>query len=362
MAMNFSYPERFLLLIPTIAALLAVFYRQYRAVAAVDANISRRFIGKFTNYGKIKIYLHFMLLAIACAALALASSGPWSTDPVISVKKGDRVIFIIDASLSMIAGDVNEQFKTAAKSRSEEASVIAAKIMDAMPGNRYGLVTFSGVAAYNSPPTDDHGAVKNYLKNMRFHVYQKPGTDFKAALDVLVHAAENEKGAGFQGIVISDGESKDSGDYAEAAEALAERGIPVHCIGVGTEDGSGLSLFVPEDVIAGVQKPRIAKEITTYREDSVLEDIAGITGGIYMNMEDDYSIDSLINSVKDREVPVVMDDSQGRKDISHYFIIIFAVIFFLDMLVFDNRFIYRRVESALLNAASGAGAWLKKLR
>ena len=360
--MNFCSPGRLLLLIPALAVLSAVFYRQYRALAAAEANISRRFIRSFTNYGKINIIAHFVILALACAALAAASAGPWRSGSAATGKMGDRVVFLIDASLSMAAGDVNEEFRGSAGNRGEEAAAIAMKLMEALPGNRYGLVTFSGVAAYNSPPADDREAVKNYLKNMKPHASLKTGTDFRAALEVLVHAAENDWDAGFQGIIISDGEARDSGDYARAAGVLAERGIPVHCVGVGTEDGAGISLFVPEDVMAGNPAPRVARGITTCREESILEDIAETTGGVCLNMENGDSPDALIQAVDGFEVSVVNDDAQGRKDLSHCFVLIFAVIFFLDTLVFDSRPLYRIIESALSARAAGVVKWAKRLR
>lgn len=151
------------------------------------------------------------------------------------------VIVCLDTSESMRAANP-------LPNRLERAKQKILALVDRSPGERYGLVAFSGAAASQCPLTVDRGYFKAVLAAVDTDTVSMEGTDIAAAIREAVKVfQEADESAGYsQGarciLVISDGEAV-SGDAIEAAEEASEI-ARVFVIGVG--DPRGAEIELPE--------------------------------------------------------------------------------------------------------------------
>ncbi len=334
---DFESPFILLLTIPWTIFIILFFRVNRKSFHLLKRKVSDRFLDTVTYYSAVKLAVHSVIIFISGLSLIIASAGPFLWGEIKENVKSKNVVLIIDGSLSMVAGDTNkiDGLRKAYK-RKEEALNIAKLILKSLPDYRFALISFSGIASYHSPLTWDHEAVEKYLKRFRLHYFQKMGSNFKAPLEALIHLAEYTRSEGIEAIIISDGEAMDFDDYTAELDVIKRRGIVLHAIGVGTEKGGGIEIYKPEDVITGKRKPQIIKRTNTYRQDKHLKKIASVTGGKYLIMEKKGSIDEIIESIKKSRGEKTVSGIKGKKDLSHIPVIIFAILFFPDLLFFDN--------------------------
>jgi len=341
---GFGKPIFLILFLPWIAFIAYFFLKQKRSLITITDNVSSRFISSITNYKKLFLPAHVFVLFLMGSVLILSASGPQITGEVAKEVKTGNIIIVIDASFSMVALDTNniEGLKNS-EDRLEEACNIADEIVKKLPEYRFGLITYSGIAAYHSPPTRDLTAIHNYLGNLELHSFQKTGSNFKAALGGVIHLVEQSKWQGFQVVMISDGEEKNSDDYMDELEILKKKKIPVHTVGVGTEEGGVIVIYDPEELLQGVTKPKAIKEVTTKREEKYLEEISGKTDGFYLAVEEEANIEKLMDAILKRTAEGVIVKKPGKEDISHLFIAFFALFFLLDVLFFDSLKFWKKM-------------------
>ena len=334
---DFSMPLALLLAVPW-AALIALFYlRQSVSLRFLRQRVAPRFFGGFTGYGRYGLPAHTAALFIMGALLIVAAAGPGTSGAVEGRVRADTVILVLDGSLSMVANDTNDiPGMHKAATRKEEEMAIALAIVDRFPDYRFGLASFSGIAAFHSPPTVDRTALKNYISSFRLHMFESTGSNFKAALGTVIHYAEQSSRSGFQVVLLSDGEEVRGEGYDDELAVLKKRGIPVHTVGIGTAAGGDINIFDPREMLAGNQKPRYAASGRTRRDGTHLDRIARETGGVSIVMEKGGKLDDLYRAIGASPGQMAPVKRQGRRDMSHIFIIIFAALFFADNLLYDG--------------------------
>jgi len=84
-----------------------------------------------------------------------------------------------------------------------------------------------------------------------------------------------------QVVIISDGEDHEGG-AAAAAKRAAEKGIKVHVIGVGTDDGAPVPVLDPTGKVTGHKRDEAGNIVLTRLNEEPLREIASATGGIYL--------------------------------------------------------------------------------
>jgi len=208
------------------------------------------------------------LLGIASALVALAR--PVAPLPVPTNKV--VVVLSIDVSRSMLAQDIDPNRMTAAK-------IAAMDFVRALPaGLRVGLVTFSSYASLIVPPTADHARLRDAIDLLT--------TEFATAIgDGLIEAvwALPERvrppdpqtppappaGSLPEGVVVllSDGQSNRGILPHDAARIAKEQQVKVYTVGVGTPEGTFLSLG--------------GRSIWVRLDEETLKEMAEITGGTY---------------------------------------------------------------------------------
>jgi Ca-activated chloride channel family protein len=215
------------------------------------------------------------LWVLGVAALLLAAAGPrWGFQWKETKSRGVELVVALDVSRSMDAQDVDP-------SRLERARREVQDLLQLAQGDRVGLVIFAGGAYPRVPLTRDRKALLQILRTMDSQVLQSQGSSLASALAVARDLFGDEA-ASHRGIVlISDGEAWDSNldrsDLKSEVALLAEQGIRVYAVGVGTEQGGP----IPE-AGGGFKKDRTGKVVLTRLDASALKVIAAATGGAYV--------------------------------------------------------------------------------
>lgn len=179
------------------------------------------------------------LLGFGCMAVAIAQPH-WGRAWQEVQRQSRDILVCLDVSESMGAPNP-------LPSRLERAKQKIISFVDRSPGDRFGLVAFSGAAELQCPLTLDHGYFKAVLKAIDTDIISLEGTDIAEALRTSSKTfREEEERIGPYNrnsraiLLISDGEQV-SGDAVVQAEETAEQ-ARVHVIGVGSPEGAEIRI------------------------------------------------------------------------------------------------------------------------
>ncbi len=231
--LHFEEPLYFYLLL-CIPILFALFY-----VATLHNDKLRKQFGDLINLNRLtsdisrlKRPLKFSLLMMAFTFLTIALANPRVGHRTQSVKgEGADVYIAIDVSKSMWAQDVKPN-------RMERARQFSQKLIDAIEGDRVGLIFFAGSPFLQMPLTTDYAAARLFVQNASPELNINQGTAIEKAIDRVVELGrKNKKKKQRALIVITDGENHQT-DAASAAQIAKAEGVATFVVAVGTEAGA----------------------------------------------------------------------------------------------------------------------------
>jgi Ca-activated chloride channel family protein len=222
---------RLLVLVLALAVLGAVaLVRRRRALLRAAGPLAPR-VAPSANLARPASRLGLSLLGLALLALALARPQCGSRTE-IARQHGLDLAVVLDASRSMLAADVKPD-------RLGRAKLEIASLLDGLGGDRVAVVAFAGDAFVACPLTSDLAAAKLFLRAVEPDALPRQGTALAQALaaarDVLL--ASESRGREKVVLVVSDGEDHEGG-VASAAQALAQDGIRLYALAVGTAAGA----------------------------------------------------------------------------------------------------------------------------
>lgn len=169
------------------------------------------------------------MLCVAVGALGIALARPqWGEQVEQSESYGEDVLFLLDCSRSMLAADVTPNRLTRAK-------LAILDFAQQYGGGRVGLVAFAGQAFLQCPLTFDYDAFRDTVAMVDERTIPVPGTDIGRGLQEGYAAIEKNDRQKIM-ILISDGEDLEKSGLAQA-RALAEKGVTLFTLGVGTPAG-----------------------------------------------------------------------------------------------------------------------------
>lgn len=217
--------------------------------------------------------LKFILLCIAFALGVIAVMNPRKPGAADNVaRKGIDVVIALDVSKSMLATDL-------APSRLERAKQFISKLMAEMPDDRIGLVLFAGRAYLQMPLTADHGSARLFVSSASPDAVPQQGTVVKDALEMSVKAF-NPKERRFKALVlISDGEDHDP-EAVATAEELAEQGVMINTVGVGSPEGS----FIIDPATGQNKVDATGTTVVSRLNEDMLRQVANATNGLYIRL------------------------------------------------------------------------------
>lgn len=224
------------------------------------------------------------LAAIFFAIVALA--GPqMGTRTRILHKRGVDIVVALDFSKSMLARDVRP-------SRIERAKAELTQLLGELEGDRVGIVAFAG-EAMEFPMTTDYRALTLFFRGLGPYDMPVGGTAIgralasaKQLLDRANDRGENAPDTAQRSrvvILMTDGEDTE-GDPLPVAQELADAGIEVYTVGIGSRSGEPIPTYAPDGTWTGYQRDADNNVVTsalTAEKEAQLREIADITGGEY---------------------------------------------------------------------------------
>jgi len=183
-----------------------------------------------------KATFRFILLMIATLLLIIGIVNPQIGTKMEKVKrKGIDLVICLDVSQSMLAQD----FKP---NRLEKSKRAISRLIDQLQGDRIGLIVFAGKAYVQLPITSDYGAAKLFLSTITTDIVPTQGTDIGDAIELSMQSFGDSTFKHNAIVIITDGEDHE-GNGAQTALEAREKGIFVHTIGMGTEEGAPIPVM-----------------------------------------------------------------------------------------------------------------------
>jgi len=243
--------------------------------------------------------LRFIILVTGFGLLVIAAANLQSATEVEKInRQGIDVMIALDVSRSMLSQDVKP-------SRLEKAKQLANKLMDQLQNDRIGLVIFAGRAYMQMPLTADHSAARLYINNASPEAVPTQGTVVAEALRIA-NTGFNKKDKKYKTVLlITDGEDHDE-KAEKVAKELAENGVVINTIGVGSTEGS-----VIINPFTGEPKRDMQGNVVISKlNEQELMNIAHNANGIYQQLNDIETVAGKIQSqVSSMEQKAISDNS-----------------------------------------------------
>ena len=228
--------------------------------------------GLVRSHSPARRMLKSLLLVIAVAAMGLALARPqWGETTETSQALGEDILFLLDCSKSMLASDVSPN-------RLDRARYAILDFVQRHGRGRVGLVAFSGQAFLQCPLTFDYDAFREALLAVDENTIPVPGTDIGRALTACAAAMEKNDRRKII-VLVTDGEDLEQSGIA-TAQAVGQKGIVIHAIGVGTAAGSPIRV-VNELGVSDYLRDRAGGVVTSHLDEPTLTAIARATHGSY---------------------------------------------------------------------------------
>ena len=234
----------------------------------------------------LKISKYIILTALI---IAMARPRTFTISQDNDDSKGIDIMLSVDVSLSMLAKDLEPDRLTALKE-------IAKRFIDKRPGDRIGLVTYSGEAFTKVPVTSDHAVLLDELENLN-PLELQPGTAIGEGLSVAVSHLRHSKSKSKIIILMTDGVNTiENAMPAQVGAQLAKSNdIKVYSIGIGT---NGYALMPTATDIFG---DLVFNETEVKIDEPVLREIAQTTGGKYFRATSNQSLEQVYDEINQLE-------------------------------------------------------------
>jgi len=270
-------------LLVLLVFLLRRFERQRarRMFAFVEATLTPRLLLGYD--ARVRRPL-FWCAVLGCTFLLIALAQPrWGEAWVETTRVSRDILLVLDTSESMNAQDI-------LPSRLERARQKATAIVQRNPGDRIGLIAFSGGAVLMCPLTLDHAHLLTVLSTVHTDSITEEGTDLEAglreALEVFKLDAEETGDTSTFGravILLSDGEEV-SGNAVPAARELA-RFATIYALGVGTPEGAEIRF--PQWMLRYTRPPEVMTHHTRLDEETLSQIALQSPDGVYVRTTPD---------------------------------------------------------------------------
>lgn len=275
--MSFLYPNIlwFLLLIPVLAVLVVLAWRSTgqswrKLISAQHQELVQR-----RALWRTALPATFALLALTCTIIAMAR-------PINGYREGGatatgrNLLIALDISRSMETQDVTP-------SRLDEARAAAYELIDALPGDKIGLIVFSGEADLVVPLTYDHTALRDALEQVNRSWAGVGGTNFGLVLRKAMQDFKRSTPEGSTNalVILSDGEDTVNSSL-DIAEEAKESKLLVITVGIGTAAGGPIPDARGEN---GLWQDENGKHVISKLNTESLINFAKATGGDYFVMD-----------------------------------------------------------------------------
>jgi len=264
----------FLAIIPAMVVLflLVLWWKKSTQNKFSDLNLLQKIA---PNSSTFKSSLKLAMLLLGITFLVISLTNPKMGTKLKTVKReGVDVVFALDVSKSMLAEDI-------APNRLEKAKQIISKTIDKLGSDRVGIIIYAGNSYPLLPITTDHAAANMFLQNATPEMVSSQGTAINDALELAKTYYDNDEQTNRFLIIISDGEDHQE-ETKQVAQNLANEGVKIFTVGVGTEKSGPIPLRINGSMI-GYKKDRKGETVITKRTPEVLQGIADASNGRYID-------------------------------------------------------------------------------
>lgn len=301
MNLQFQYPQALwlLLLIPFLILLLLL-NRLWKNKAVKRIGEPRLVKELYKNHSSLKATLKAVLAIIAFTLGVIAVANPRKPEEGYAEnRKGIDVLIALDVSNSMLATDV-------APNRLQQAKNFVLELIDKFPNDRIGLVLFAGNAYLQMPLTFDHDAAQLFVATATPGSIPAQGTAIGEALQKCDLALANQNDRFKTIILITDGETHDE-EAAKVAENLAEKGVMINAVGLGSPQGATII-----DTVTNTAKRDAAGNVVVSKlNEALLQQLATTANGRYIQFKDVAStVSGLQEQLTEVERKALVDVSQ----------------------------------------------------
>ena len=239
--------------------------------------------------------------------------------------KGAEIMICLDVSNSMLAQDYTPD-------RLSRAKLALSRIVDRLDGDRIGLIIFAGTSFVQLPVTTDYVSAKMFLNSVDNKSIPVQGTAIGDAILLAAKSFSTQSEKSRAIIVITDGENHED-DPVEAARQVAETGIRVYTVGVGSLRGQPIPLD------GELMKDKAGNIVVTHLDEETLRRVAAAGNGAYVHAgHEEFGLNPILAEIRKLE-----DERFGNVVFTEYdeqYMYFFAVALFffvLEMLVGERR-------------------------
>jgi Ca-activated chloride channel family protein len=276
---------------------------------------------------------YLFLMGLLCLGLVtIAAARPQRVQVLIEPKESPNLMLSVDVSRSM--GTEDFAAGSSLVSRFEAVkSVLSAFVRD-RKDDRIGLVVFGSSAFLQSPLTNDHELVAQFVNRLQLGM-AGDGTAIGDGLGIAIkHTAEMRQGS--RAVVLLTDGVNNSGQVnpLQAARLAKDLGIKVHTIGIGST--REVSVRHQGPFFGGTSRQQAEYDEATLRS------VAELTGGVFFNAE---TLEGLKKVYQEIDQLERTSDEKPRKRIVQELFVPFLVAALLSYLalLLGSRVIFRKL-------------------
>ncbi len=264
-----------------------------------------------------------MLTAAAMASLVVALAGPELVEPSEDTRlEGGSIGLVVDLSSSMLAEDMGDE-----RSRLSVAREAAVRFARRRVYDELSLVGFASDALTRVPPTTDADLIVQGVESLEIQLV-RDGTDITGALLTTIERLRASEREPRVVVLLTDGAHNGAELPPLAAARVAEVfGTRVHAISIvgNTDDRRSLPL--------GIVRERFGQE-----RETVLQQLAAITGGRYFRALSAAALDSIYDQIDRIETPVPRSiPTETRTPLRAWFFVLGLGLLALEALLRGSR-------------------------
>ncbi len=274
-----------------LLALPLLAWLHHRRAAHGALTYSRLPVGRGVGRSwRLHLPFYARLLALACLVLALARPQlGYALEE--SLTEGIDIEIILDISGSMGA----EDFKP--KNRLTVAKQVVRDFVAGRPGDRIGLVVFSGGAMTRAPLTTDRAMLDTLVDEIQLNALPD-GTAIGVALANAASRLKDSQAKSKVAVLVTDGiNNAGEIDPLSAAAVCEGLGIKVYTVGVGGSKGLvNVPMPTPPNPLTGRSEMRYVQMLLPVDE-TLLRSIAQRTGGRFFLATDPQSLRQIFREI-----------------------------------------------------------------
>ncbi len=272
--LEFNRPEAAVWLWLVAAAAAVALWR-----AASRGRLLRRFaeaplLAQIAPSASLARPLARILLSIAAMSLLVLSllDPRWGFQYEEVQRRGLDCFFVVDVSRSMLAEDVSPN-------RLERAKAFIEDGLEALGGDRVGLIAYAGTASIRCPLTLNHDLLRMAVAELGPESAPRGGSLLGDAIRLAGESFSDSQPGSKVIVVLADGEDQGSFPIEAAAKVREDLGVRIFTVGIGDSVDGGR---VPVDTPAGRRwMMHEGREVWTRMDDRTLREVAAAGGGVH---------------------------------------------------------------------------------